>query len=359
MAFNNYKCHSVAHHYRFSGRWKMNLVSSRITQKEQNAKAKHLSAVQHIGSEAPPDEFNDFLEQHILPLLVRTGFDREIAGNIFRISAPAWKSLRRSSEPQLFLYPGLARDISTIRRDIVSRDGEVRRQSTSSKKNSQRELHGIADNQLSLEALSEMLQAIPTPWIILPRAYSFLTNGDSRCLVVYLQHLDRETNLAFKKILARILIEYIGNYSLKFISSNLPKKHVMEAVFYGYAAMFWKNLQKPPPDLEDLLLFRNYLSWAKAFVKRPSGKDIEKKAVTAEMEEMASAILPDHTSRTQKYGKDHDVSGLHITLRHGRPGIDHAVRYFKINRALLFDNNHDHQPYREMTRKISSLFRVL
>ena len=55
--------------------------------------------------------------------------------------------------------------------------------------------------------------------------------------------MDRETNLAFEKIMARILIEFIGNYSLKFINSSLPKKQMIEAIFYGYAIMFWKNLQ--------------------------------------------------------------------------------------------------------------------
>jgi len=300
--------------------WEMSLISSQIAQYEQKARTRYLSAVQHIGNAPLPCWLNDFLEQSVLPLLVRVGFDREIAGTIFRISAPAWKSLGPVTDPKLRLHPALARDIRVIRRDIVSH---------------------------------------PVTWIVLPRAHSFLTKGDSYCLLVYLQHLDRDNNLEFEKILARILIEFIGNYSLKFISSTLPKKQMIEAIFYGYAAMFWKNLQQPPPGLEDLLIFRNYLSWARAFKKRESCKDTEKEVVIAEMEEIENKILPDQNVRTLVRRKNRDASGLFITLRHGRPGINHAVRHFTMNSTSLRGSIHDHLSYRTLPRQINSLFREL
>jgi hypothetical protein len=224
------------------------------------------------------------------------------------------------TDPKLRMHPALARDIRQIRRDIVPH---------------------------------------PITWIILPRAHSFLTKADSHCLIVYLQHLDRETNLAFEKILARILIEFIGNYSLKFISSTLPKKQMIEAIFYGYAVMFWKNLQQPPPGLEDLLIFRNYLSWARAFKNRMSCKDTEKETVIAEMEEIENKILPDQNGRTLAHRKNLDASGLRITLRHGRPGINHAVRYFTMNSTSLRASSHDHLSCRTLPMQINSLFREL
>ena len=300
--------------------WEMSLISSQIAQHEQKARSRYLSAVQHIGNKPLPGWFNDFLEQNIMPLLVRVGFDRQIASSIFRISAPAWKTMGPVTDPKLRLHPALARDIREIRRNIVPH---------------------------------------PITWIILPRAHSFLTKGDSHCLIVYLQHLDRETNLAFEKILARILIEFIGNYSLKFISSTLPKKQMIEAIFYGYAVMFWKNIQQPPPGLEDLLIFRNYLSWARAFKNRVSCKDTEKEAVIAEMEEIENKILPDRKGRTLAHRKDQDASGLPITLRHGRPGINHAVRYFTMNNTSLRGSNNDHLSYRTLPKQINTLFREL
>ncbi|MEN8231781.1 MAG: hypothetical protein ABFR35_03750 [Thermodesulfobacteriota bacterium] len=299
----------------------MSLTSSQIiAQNEQKARARYLSAVQHIDNEPHPAWFNDFLEQSVLPLLVRVGFDRDIAGSLFRISASAWKSMGPVTDPKLRLHPALARDLRKIRRDIVPH---------------------------------------PITWIILPRAHSFLTKEDSHCLIVYLQYLNRETNLAFEKILARILIEFIGNYSLKFISSSLPKKKMMEAIFYGYAAMFWKNLKQPPPGLEDLLIFRNYLSWARAFKNRVSCKDAEKEAVVAEMEEIENKILPDRNTRTLACGKNLDASRLLITLRHGRPGINHAVRHFTMNSTSLCGSSHDQLSCRTLPRQINTLFREL
>lgn len=298
----------------------MSLISSQIVQHEQKARTRYLSAVQHLGNAPLPSWFNDFLEQSVLPPLVQVGFDREIAGSIFRISAPAWKSMGPITDPKLRLHPALVRDIRQIRRGTVSH---------------------------------------PITWIILPRAHSFLTKKDSQCLIVYLQYLDRETNLAFEKIMARILIEFIGNYSLKFINSTLPKKQMIEAIFYGYASMFWKNLQQPPPGLEDLLIFRNYLSWAKAFKNRVSCKDTEKEAVIAEMEEMENNILPDRNVRTLTRRNNRDASGLPITLRHGRPGINHAVRHFTMNSTSLPGRSQDHLSNRMLPRQINTLFREL
>jgi len=300
--------------------WEMSLISSQIAQHEQKARTRYLTAVQHLGNGPLPGWFNDFLEQSVLPLLVRVGFDREIASSIFRISGPAWKSMGPVTDPKLRLHPALARDIQEIRRDIVPH---------------------------------------PMTWIILPRAHSFLTKGDSHCLIVYLQHLDRSTNLAFEKILARILIEFIGNYSLKFISSTLPKKQMIEAIFYGYAAMFWKNLQQPPPGLEDLLIFRNYLSWARAFKKRVSCKDTEKETVIAEMEEIENKILPGRNGCALVRRKNRDASGLSISLRHGRPGINHAVRHFTMNSTSLRCSSHDYLCCRALPRQINTLFREL
>jgi hypothetical protein len=298
----------------------MSLISSQIVQHEQKARTRYLSAVQHLDNAPLPSWFNDFLGQSVLPLLVRMGFDREIAASIFRISAPAWKSMGPITDPRLRLHPALARDILEMRRGTVSRS---------------------------------------STWIILPRAHSFLTKKDSHCLIVYLQHLDRETNLAFEKIMARILIEFIGNYSLKFINSALPKKQMIEAIFYGYASMFWKNLQQPPPGLEDLLIFRNYLSWARAFKNRESCKDTEKEAVIAEMEEMENKILPNRNARTLTRRNNRDASGLTITLRHSRPGINHAVRYFTMNSTSLPGRSHDQLSYRTLPRQINTLFNEL
>lgn len=182
----------------------MSLISSQLAQHEQKARTKCLSTVQHIDNIPLPGWFNDFLEQSVLPPLVRIGFDRKIVDSIFRISAPAWELLGSSASPKLKLHPVLARYVQETRQDVVF---------------------------------------CPINWIVLPRAHSFLTKRDSLCLIVYLHYLNSVANIAYEKVLLRILTEFIGNFSLKFISPSLPEKKAIEVVFYGYVAMFWKNLQ--------------------------------------------------------------------------------------------------------------------
>ena len=99
----------------------MSLISSQIAQHEQKAKTRHLYAVQHIGNSQLPGWFNELLEHKVLPLLVRVGFDREVARNIFRISAPAWKSMGPITDPKLQLHPALFKDISEIRKGMPVR----------------------------------------------------------------------------------------------------------------------------------------------------------------------------------------------------------------------------------------------
>ena len=298
----------------------MSLISSQLAQHEQKARTKCLSAVQHLDNIPLPGWFNDFFEQSVLPPLVRIGFDKKIVDSIFRISAPAWELLGSSASPKLKLHPVLARYVQETRQDVVF---------------------------------------CPINWIVLPRAHSFLTKRDSLCLIVYLHYLNSVANIAYEKVLLRILTEFIGNFSLKFISPSLPEKKAIEVVFYGYVAMFWKNLQQPPSGLEDSLIFKNYLSWARAYKKRMPFKDPEKDSVIAEMEEMENKIFPDQKGYSFIIKKNQNAGDLHITLRHGRPGINHAVQHFTQKNILLCDCSHDHLSCRKLPRKINTLFREL
>ena len=85
----------------------------------------------------------------------------------------------------------------------------------------------------------------------------------------------------------------------------------------------------------------------------------EKEAIIAEMEETGNSILPDQNACTLARRKNRDASGLFITLRHGRPGINHAVQYFTMNSTSLRGTSHDHLSYRALPRQINTLFREL
>ncbi len=315
----------------------MSLISNQIAQYELSATSRHLSAVGQIDKDPLPEWFKSFLDRCILPSLVRVGFDRDIAGNIFRISAPAWKSIGPVTHPKLHLHPTLSRDIREVRDNIQAH----------------------AEKKMHPKTLSELLEDIPASWVVLPRAHTFLVIKDSRFLLVYLHQLRVDTNLAFEKIMARILIEFIGNYSLKFISRSLQENLMTEAVFYGYAAMFWKNLRQPPQEQENILVFRNYLSWANAFMKRTSCNDREKKKTLAEMKEMEKKILPVRGTRNPANREDLDGSRLHLTIRHGRPGINHAVRYFTLNSSFLSGGSQYEKVYKTLPKQLNALFREL
>ena len=262
----------------------MSLISSQITQHEQKARNRHLSAVRQIGDVSVPGCFKDYIALSLLPSLVRIGFDREIVSNIFKVSAPAWIVSGLASDSKIKLHPTLTAHVREIRREIVSNAGS---------------------------------------WITLPRAHAFLTKKDSLCLGVYLHQLDSETNPEFRTILIRVSIEFLGNYSLKFINPSLPENRAVDAIFYGYVTMFWKNLRQPPPGFEELCIFRNYLSWAKAFQNRLSHLDPEKELVITQMSEIEKNKLNLNIS-TSILGKNQEINRKHLTLRHFRSRTNHC-----------------------------------
>ncbi len=130
------------------------------------------------------------------------------------------------------------------------------------------DLLSVIQENLNPEILLLLLEDICASWIILPRVHCHLEEHHSQCLLVYLRYLDKESNPEFAKILARIIIEFTGNFTLKHIGSIHPKDRMIEALFYGYAAMFWKNLRTPPAGFEDGKIFENFLHWARMFQKR-------------------------------------------------------------------------------------------
>ena len=334
----------------------MSLTNRQIAQQEQKARSRYLSAVRYMDNTELPSKFDTYLDQKILPLLGRVGFDQEIARNIFTISAHAWNSLGPFIDDKLRLHPSATRDITEIRQGIIAKTEKKAQKLSALAEKSSQELFRAADESMHPDKLCDLLQTIPVTWIILPRAHSLLKKDDSTFLAVYLRQLDRESNKPFELILARILIEFIGNYSLKYLNTTLPKKQMVEAIFYGYVTLFWKNLRQPPSDFEDLLLFRNYLSWARAFKKRAEHNDHEKDAAITQMEEMENRIFPPVNAFGLTDKQKIDARGFLITLRHGKPGIKSVINYFNINHLSPGPEN---LSCRSLPKEMSTLFREL
>jgi len=205
--------------------------------------------------------------------------------------------------------------------------------------------------------LFSLLEDICTSWIILPRVYDHLEKHHSQCLLGYLKYLDSETNSEFRKVLARITIEFVGNYTLKYISEIYPRDSMVDGLFWGYAAMFWRNLRKPPEGFEDAGIFENFLHWAKMFRNRSASISRNMARMIESMEEAKEEALPNVDAFGLARDSSDDVGRFLVTLRHGHPGIKAGVRYFGIGGSLLKHATDGRLPYVSVPTALSAFFR--
>lgn len=207
---------------------------------------KYASSVLCMQETMLPDWMSQLLKCRIVPALKRIGFDESFCWALFKMAAPAWALMGPITAEAVWFHPVLMEDIKEIRRGILLKAEKNAENLALLATMRPRDLHALAQNTMGPKNLLVLLEYIPTPWIILPRVYDFLDKRHSCCLLGYLRYLDSDSNPEFLKILARIIIEFIGNYTLKFIHKTHPKDQMIAAIFYGYAAMFWRNLSNPP-----------------------------------------------------------------------------------------------------------------
>jgi hypothetical protein len=164
-------------------------------------------------------------------------------------------------------------------------------------------------------------------WIILPRVYHFLKEEHAAYLLCYLDHLSAEPESEFRRILTRIVIEFIGNYTLKFRNSILPRCLIDSALFYGYAAMFWKNLRNPPPGFEEDLIFNHSLRWIKLLNTKCADLNDDMVQSIRQMEAYRQKVMLMEDAFLLTDNKNPDLGRLLVTLRHGRPGAEAAINF--------------------------------
>lgn len=195
---------------------------------------------------------------------------------------------------------------------------------------SSREIYNHTRRSMAPENLTSLLDDISTSWIILPRAHSLLRENDGCCLISYLKYLKRDKSPDFKRLIARIITEFLANYSLKYASAKQPQRAVTEVIFYGYAAMFWKNLRHPPDGCEELAIYKNFLGLAKAFQKRTHSITSDIVKTVKEMMVMEKTLFPDRRGHSTTIDKQIDSEKFLITLRHGQRGIETTCGSFGV-----------------------------
>jgi len=313
----------------------MSRSSNQIKYFERDARKKYNSALKLLKNTKPANWFQHTFDKNLLPPLSLIGFDKQLSQSLFQIALPSWQEMGPSIDDCLWIHPSLTKNIEEIRKDFLKKTEEKQKTRSTVTDMNSRETYNHTKMSMAPENLTSILDEISTSWIILPRAYPLLRRKDGCCLISYLKVLKREKSPDFKKLIARIITEFIGNYSLKYASEQHSRQAVTEVIFYGYAAMFWKNIEQPPHGCEDLSIYKNFLHWIKAFQKRTSSMDNDMTRTIEKMTAMERDLFPPGRGQLTTDDKEINSERFLITLRHGQRGIETACRAFGVTENSL------------------------
>lgn len=309
----------------------MGNLQNQIASLEQEARGRYNFALCKLNNEKHASWFLSLLNNNILPSLSLIGLESQLSRTLFQVARDSWQRMGPSVSDCLWIHPGLTRSIREIRKGILLKADERTRLEQLFKNTKVEQEIDLIKRSMSPKNLSSLLDDIYPSWIILPRAYSLLRENDGCCLMSYLQYAGGEKSRDFRKLIIRIVIEFLANYSLKFAGKNQPSQAVMDAVFYGYALMFWENLSHPPAGCEELSVYKNFLDWGKAFQRRTKSLTSMMKRTLVEMEDMEDKVFPTSYNPNLPGCTDNANHGFLIRFRHGKRGIDSVGRYFNIS----------------------------
>jgi len=336
-----------------------NQFEKQIESFEQVAQEKYYAAIQNMQPVALSNKFNRLLEIRIIPTLGRIGFDEQLCRSLFEMTASAWKLIGPVGDDVELMYPILMNNIGEIRRGVISNYRKNSRARSILDEMDPQSAYSLINRSMHPAKLFVDFYDISLSWIILPRAYDLLEKDHSRYILIYIKSLDKETESEFTAILARIIIEFMGNYSLKYIDDAQLREQTVDALFYGYGAMFWKNLMNPPGGLEDGLVFENFFRWAKMIHGRFASTNRDMARTTERMEAEKEKTFPVYNTFGLAHHNHYDVDRFFIALRHGIPGVESVVRYFGIGGPLLKDKTDGRLPYVAVPKTLNVLFRQI
>jgi len=279
---------------------------NQIKIEEKKAYQKFQSAVKKISSNEVHGWFQEPEMNKIILSLEKIGFDKILIKTLFMIAAPAWRQMKLDTQNNIIFQPFMIKKISDVRTGIIE------------------ELHNKTDYFLKFH----------TPWIILPRVYDHLQRKDSQTLPTYIDFLKKIENQEVKIKFVQIIITYFGNYSLKFRSNHQMKRSVSDMLFYGYVAMFWKNLKSPPTGFEECFVFKSFLKLIQFFPENLYFSSKNKLNQIHKMEAALKNIFPLKRAFGVYVTHDIDHETIFMALRHGPEGIKIALDHFCIDQNL-------------------------
>ena len=264
----------------------------RLQAHEFNARRKFLEINKTLSFEKLPGWLDGMLNQSVLPTLQRIGFDAPVTRALFQMAISSWKLMGPLNEKIIFFQPAIVKEIEEVRQGIKVKAGNGGNRLLRPEDATDRPILGTINNRATPENLFDLFDEIGTPWIILPRASRFLAKQHCQYLPAYLKTIERETNAACLMLFARITAEFLGNYALKFADGHHPPQKLTKLLFYGYSALFWKNLRcppagshagppagshagppadspgGPPENLANCAAFVNFLNWVKRLARK-------------------------------------------------------------------------------------------
>lgn len=300
-------------------------METRLKALEYRARRRYHSLLKDLNLSEPTAGIDAAMENRFVFNLTRYGFDAALAQGLFRVAPTAWRSMGMISADAVVIHPPGERLLKDVRQGLIRTAEKTALPHFWSESLTPAKYHQTAKTLMDPANLSDLLKDIPTPWIILPRSFPLLQEADSRYFPVYLKWIDKETRLECLRIFFRLLIEFTGNYAIKFASgAAIPK--VKALVTQGYTAMFYKTLRTPPEGFEDVQIFEPFLNWLKfssavdpAFAKKNSVKI---------MDAVFARIFPESVENPPDPAPQDSQARFLIALRHGSLGITSTAKSF-------------------------------
>jgi hypothetical protein len=299
------------------------------------------------------------LDQTILPALQRIGFDEQIARTLFEITPADWKFMGAVNEKIIVFHPEINHDIKEVQRGlerhVAKNHGNLPRLEGASPA----VMSGTIDDRVSPEHLFELLDEIDTSWITLPRAFLFLEKEHRRYLPYYLKTIEDDTSESNLKVFGRITTEFMGNFALKFADGHHSPDQIEKLLFYGYSAMYWKILRKPPANMENSAIFDHFLNWVSRLARQSRSLGNEAVRSVYQMTKMKSAVFPKTNINQPQTRSRHGNSRFVVTLRHGPMGIATILKYLGIDQFLETRQIHGRSPFQSKQNELHGLLYTL
>lgn len=287
------------------------------------------------------DWFLEFINNRIIPVFTKLGMDEALIWSIFTMAAPSWESMQPSAVRGIWFNSFYIRVLEEVKRELLRKSEQKQSINGKSTTKAARDFKTAVNRSLFRDKQMDIIGDLSFSWIILPRAYQLLEEQNARTLNGYLKYLCQKAHPAFHRLMIRIIIEYVGNFALKFMNPNQGRQWMLNILFYGYVATFWKTLRQPPKGMEDMQICSIYLQWVRNFLVNAAQNEREKLIIFAQMVSALDRVfIPTGMSgRTQALIDQTD--GLMVALRHGNPGLQSAVRSLSASSLIASGSIYD------------------